>query len=623
MARRVRHAALLAVILFAAAVVAPRLAGAGTGTAGLAPCGNPGPAPVPVQHVVVVMMENLSYNQVVGSPNAPYQTSLAADCGVGTSYFGATHTSAANYLAMSAGEYPAASTKGCGSVRACADPSNNLYNQLSSAGLTWAGFMEGMPANCDPASGNPDAAGQDLYKIGHNPILYYTDIPASTCQADDIADSDLTAQSGPFWEDLENQTLPSFSWVTPDEVDDGEGPGGTAQQTQAGDTWLQGFLTTVEASPSYQAGNTLVLITYDEGSGPDQKTGEDCTNESLDLPVVDGVSAHQDSCHVPLFVVYPYTPAGDADPTFFDHYSVTRTVEDLFGLPYLAHAGDAQTASLVGHFGIAPPPADPAPEVAIDQPADDASVSGPTAFSGTAQAQGGASISQVQLSVDGGPPQTATGTTSWSASLDTTALANGPHVVTVTATDSNGLSSSAAVTVDVANPGTGTACPAVPIGSTELSGNVSVETGQTGWTGKWNSSSVVTRVEPAGGSYDGLWALQVGLKAGSTTTTAGVLNAGPVWVTSTTAGGSYTGSVFVQPGTVGETLSPTLEEKSSSGAVVGSRTTTVTAGATGWQQLTTSYTAKDSGDDLVLGVHGSGLTSGGAFLADCLSLQAP
>lgn len=64
------------------------------------------------------------------------------------------------------------------------------------------------------------------------------------------------------------------------------------------------------------------------------------------------IRSRVDSCHVPLFVIYPYTPAGTIDSVFLDHYSVTRTVEDLFGLPHLAHAGDSQTKSLLGHLGI-------------------------------------------------------------------------------------------------------------------------------------------------------------------------------------------------------------------------------------------------------------------------------
>jgi hypothetical protein len=591
---------------------------ASTAGGALSLCGNPGPAPTAIQHVIVVMLENLSYNQVVGSANAPYETSLAGQCGIAPDYFGATHTSAANYLAISAGEFPSASPPGCGSVNACSDSSNNLYNQLTTAGLTWGGFMEAMPSACDPKTGG-------VYKIGHDPIIFYTDITAAECQAGDVGVSDLTAQSGAFWNDLQNQTLPSFSWITPSEADDNEGSGNPAQNEQAADTWLQKFLGTVQQSNSYQAGNTAVLVTYDEGMGSDSRVGEDCTNESLDLPVTNGVSAHQESCHVPLFVVYPYTPAGDSDGTFFDHYSITKTVEDLLGLPYLAHAGDAQTNSLVGHFGIpARVTTNPSPQVSITTPASNSTVSGTLTVSGTAADSAG--ISQVQVSVDNGTPQLATGTTSWTASINTTALTNGAHTINVQATDTDGNVGTASVTVTVSNTTTVTSCPATPPGATELSGNLSLETNQTGWTGIYNSNSVNTRVEPAGGSYDGSWALQVTPKAAGI---AGVNNVNPIWVPgapglATTAGQVYTGSAFVEASVPGETFSLIVRETTPSGTTVSSHTTTVTLSDTSWHQITSAYTAKGTGNLIRYSLYVANFASSGQhFLADCLSLQTP
>jgi hypothetical protein len=153
------------------------------------------------------------------------------------------------------------------------------------------------------------------------------------------------------------------------------------------------------------------------------------------------------------------------------------------------------------------------PAVSITQPANGSTVSGTVTVAGTAAAQGGVSISQVQVSVDNGAVQTATGTTSWSASIDTTSLTDGTHTITATATDSNNVTATASITINVGNGST--SCPAPPSGATEHSGNVSVESNQTGWTGKYNSNSAVTRVEPAGGSYDGLRALQVALKSGT------------------------------------------------------------------------------------------------------------
>src|SRR5947209_1168345 len=65
------------------------------------------------RHVLIVMLENRSYRDVVGNDAAPFENSLAKTCGVATSMWGATHSSAANYLAVSAGQYPSSSLHGC------------------------------------------------------------------------------------------------------------------------------------------------------------------------------------------------------------------------------------------------------------------------------------------------------------------------------------------------------------------------------------------------------------------------------------------------------------------------------------------------------------------------------
>lgn len=558
------------------------------------------------------MLENHSYNQVAGNGAAPYENELASECGNATQAYGATHNSAANYLATSAGQYPAASANGCG-YSACANSESNIYQQLDSAGLTWKAYEESMPSGCDKSDASP-------YKIGHNPPIFYTGISAAECQANDIGVPSLTAASGAFWDDLQAGTLPAVSWITPNTSDNGEKGCGASCALSAADTWLENFMANVTASGAYQAGNTLVLITYDEGQGNDSAIGEDCTNEAADL------GGSQPSCQVPLFVVYPYTQ-GTNDSTFFDHYSITKTVEDIFGLPYLAHAGDAQTNSLTGHFGLPAVVRNLPPTVSITQPAGNSTVSGIVTVSGTAQAQDTASIAQVQVSVDGGTLQPATGTASWTASIDTTALANGTHTINVQATDTDGATGTASITVTVQNGSGATECPATPPGVSELSGNVSVESGNTGWQGAYNPHSAVTLVEPQGGSYDGLWALQIALKSGSGT--AGVTNAGPIWVPgspglATTAGQKYTGSAAVAANTPGERVSLLIKETTPQGTVAGKHISTVTLNDTGWHQISSAYTAKQSADAIRYSIYVSNLASASQdLLADCLSLQTP
>ena len=298
---------------------------------------------------------------------------------------------------------------GCGSSqRACTDLPTTSTSSSTRARST-LGHLHRVDAD---ATARRPAAGATQPRTtstasGTTRIFFSTAIPTTECDAHDIAVTDLTAQSGRTLVRPPDQTLPAFSFVTPNARQQQAGAATRAHGEQTGDALLQQFLSTVQQSNSYQAGNTLVLITYDEGAGSgDVDAARTAPTRALDLPVTNGVSAHQDSCHIPLFVVYPYTPAGDHDPTFFDHYSITKTVEQLFGLPYLAHAGDAQTESLVGHFGIpAPGPLDVHAAGASAVPPTRSTASGTLSVAGTATSD--TPVSAVQVSVDGGTPQPA------------------------------------------------------------------------------------------------------------------------------------------------------------------------------------------------------------------------
>jgi phospholipase C len=291
-----------------------------------------------IRHVIIVMLENRSYDQVIGSPAAPYETGLARQCGSATEAFGATHGSAANYLAVSAGQYPSSSIRGC-NYYACASNEDNIYEQLDDAGMTWKAYEESMPSACGKSIAWP-------YKIGHNPAIFYTGIGAAECQDRVLPVADLTARAGPFYDDLKDAALPSVAWVTPSRINDGEKPCVPSCALRSADKWLRDFLALVAVAPGYRDGSILVLVTYDEGRGPDNAIGEDCASKAADL------AGLQPSCHIPLFVVWQYVRRG-GNSTFFTLYSVTRTVEDIFGLPCLAHACDAATASLAGSgFGF-------------------------------------------------------------------------------------------------------------------------------------------------------------------------------------------------------------------------------------------------------------------------------
>ena len=134
-------------------------------------------------------------------------------------------------------------------------------------------------------------------------------------------------------------------------------------------------------------------------------------------------------------------------------------------------SGNASTASV--SFTVSNADTTP-PAVSIAAPAAGATVGGAISVSGNASDSGG--VASVAVSVDGGSYTPATGTASWSESLDTSALSNGPHTITARALDTSGNASTANVGVTVRNADT--TAPTVQIASpaagATLTGTVTV-----------------------------------------------------------------------------------------------------------------------------------------------------
>jgi hypothetical protein len=563
-AAQAQRAVCIPLVLVASSLFAASPARAGAGTA---------PA---FGHVFVIVGENTSLSQL-NIANAPYIVStLMPGSAWFTNYNDVVSGSLADYVALTSGQYASCETVGpCGKQTV---PS--IFSQLASG--SWDDWNESMPSDCSGSRAGSDST-LNAYKPGHNPALYYAglpcsayDVPAGTTGPDDMS---------AFNDALAGGTVPRYNFVAPNLCEDSHDSCNGASKVTEFDSFLRREIPLIQASPAFGP-DGVIFVTYDENA----------TSPA--------------SANTMMAVIGPQVQAGTY-AGYFDHYSALATIEQGLGLSCLANACTAAPFPVFGDV--------PSPSVTITQPADGSTVSGSVTVTGTATAQGGASISRVQVSSDGGAAQTATGGVDWSAGIDTAQLANGAHTITATATDSNGLTAAASIAVSVSNPVT-TSCPAPAPGATELSQNPSAEAGQTGWTGVYSSNSTVARVEPPGGSYDGLWALQAGIKSGSGK--GGISNANPLWVSSASQGKVYTGTVFVQASVAGEQVSLTLAEKAPGGVAVGAHTTTVTLNDTSWHQISDPYTAQRTGDSLRYSVHAALASTSQHFLADCLSLHS-
>ena len=320
-------AVLSAVLLLAACGEAGPPSGYASKAAAEGPlCGLRSTAPAQIDHVIWVLMENHSYSDVVGNrQEAPYiNDTLIPGCGLATDDHNVSHPSLPNYLALSAGTASGDGRNTDCDPSSCPQSARSIYSLVESAGKEWRVYAQSMPSPC---------AGQDDgdYTAHHNPAVYYSGI---RCNQWDLPMGTPTA--GPLASALANDRLPAFTLLVPDEANDmHSGP------IDAGDAWLAQWLPTIARTPSYRAGHTVVMVTWDEGEGSDDTDGEACS----------GRPASAVSCWVPLVVMSASTVAGTRVSVPTSHYSVLRTTEDLLGLQPLL-GGAANAPSLTTDFGL-------------------------------------------------------------------------------------------------------------------------------------------------------------------------------------------------------------------------------------------------------------------------------
>jgi hypothetical protein len=247
----------------------------------------------PPARVVVIVMENHSYDSVIG---LPYIKTLASTATVLTDYHASGHPSLPNYLALTSG-----STWGISDDGYHVLPAQDVGDQLTASGVPWRAYMEGMGSDCKTNAGG--------YAVKHDPFAYY----GGRCLASVVPFTQFPA-------DLAGATPPRFMWITPNLCHDMHDCG-----PAAGDRFLA---RTIPPLLRALGPRGLLLLTWDEGSSDN------------------GCCRLAGGGHIATIVAGPVARAGARLRTPTDHYSVLQTIEDLFGLPRMGGAGCACTPSL-------------------------------------------------------------------------------------------------------------------------------------------------------------------------------------------------------------------------------------------------------------------------------------
>jgi phospholipase C len=329
-------------------------------------------ATAPVRHVFLIVLENQSYQETFGRDSkAPYLAhTLTAQGVLLENYFGIGHSSLDNYIALISGQAPNEETQGdChtfsefklrvpgldghGQVRGlgCVYPLivRTLPDELEAASFTWKAYMEDMgkdpqreSATCAHSAVNSEetllrASVKDQYAVKHNPFMYFHSIidDQSRCDSHVVNLERLT-------DDLQDASAtPNYAFITPNLCNDGHdapcvdrAPGGLV----SADAFLQKWVPLITRSAAFKK-DGLLIITFDEADVNLADSSIACCGEL-------GLSGarYPPGLHGPgggrigAVLISPFIRAGTTSNVPYNHYSLLRSVANIFGVAPLGFA---------------------------------------------------------------------------------------------------------------------------------------------------------------------------------------------------------------------------------------------------------------------------------------------
>jgi acid phosphatase len=234
---------------------------------------------------MVVIFENEDARKIVGGREAPYLTSLAESGATFSDAHGETHPSQPNYLALFSGSTQGVVDDSC--PLTFAGP--NLAAQLRAASRSFVGYSEDLPragfTGCHAAK----------YARKHNPWVDFRDLPDTMNQPYSALPADFA-------------DLPTVSFVVPNLCNDMHDCG-----VAAGDSWARDHL--ADYATWARRHNSLLVVTFDEDNGSSEN-------------------------HIATVLVGSMVKPGTSGQRI-DHYSLLRTLEDMYGLSTLGSAAAA------------------------------------------------------------------------------------------------------------------------------------------------------------------------------------------------------------------------------------------------------------------------------------------
>jgi hypothetical protein len=325
----------------------------------------------PVKHVFVIMLSDEPYASVFGpASTAPYLSHALERKGELLPHYDAVaHEELANEVALLSGQGPTLETAAnCPDYTEIAPASSasdeqvlgsgcvypgstqTLVGQLAATHRSWRAYLQGIDeagaqagACAHPALGQADPSAQQSASTGPyatfaNPFVYFDSVLDSPmCAADDVGLASLKA-------DLASAAnTPSFSYIVPSRCDDGNPTpcsAGAPSGMAPANTFLARVVPEIMGSKAYKESG-LIVITVDEApSSGAFADSSSCCGQPLfpNAPSTSPSGAPRGGGTVGALLLSPFVAADTTNQEDFSHFSLLRTLEELFSLKPLGYA---------------------------------------------------------------------------------------------------------------------------------------------------------------------------------------------------------------------------------------------------------------------------------------------
>ena len=340
-----------------------------------------------IDHAFVILMENHHYSQIIGNTNAPFINSYANSANLATNYFAVGHPSLTNYLEIVGGsnfgvindDAPDWHNKSCipniesgmpadesASTNTCpiagsgwdaptpavdttneGTPEEPIYNdpipsaftrgitiadQLTEFGRTWKSYQEDLPPyGADGVNASDGLVSNttesepgmpQLYAVKHNPFAYFRDVQEG--KGRDLSLKNIVGFDA-LYADLASGHVPDLAFIAPNQCHDQHARGSSEMGTGCsvdqnaiaqGDAGLHTLINAIKSSRTWKQGTNVIVVVWDE-------------NDYSSLPN-----------QVVTIVDTNCAPTGFKSNVKYNHFSLLKTLEAGFGLPYINHAAD-------------------------------------------------------------------------------------------------------------------------------------------------------------------------------------------------------------------------------------------------------------------------------------------